>query len=152
MRSVRSKPRRLWTCCSSRRGYHFAETIGTRDAVQQVYDVNVINVQPRVTVGEQERDLGPRLFGRNPTCAANTARKVEHARSRDARADTSPGSPVSAATSRPLPARGTRVVEWDAKRQMVKVNRSPGGPQDDSRTQRTSSDKDCGVLINPLRL
>ena len=25
-------------------GYHFAETIGTRDAVESVYDVNVVNV------------------------------------------------------------------------------------------------------------
>src|SRR5262245_20871936 len=47
-------------------GYHFAETIGTRDAVEQVYDVNVINVTGSRTVAEQERDLGPRLFGRNP--------------------------------------------------------------------------------------
>src|ERR1044072_8064452 len=30
-------------------GFHFAETIGTRDAVQQVYDVDVINVQPSRT-------------------------------------------------------------------------------------------------------
>ena len=57
-------------------GYHFAETIGTRDAVQQVYDVNVINVKPSRTVAEQERDLGPRLFGRNPDLCCYL-RKVE---------------------------------------------------------------------------
>ena len=28
-------------------GYHFAETIGTRDAVEAVYDVNVVNVTAR---------------------------------------------------------------------------------------------------------
>ena len=27
-------------------GYHFAETIGTRDAVGQVYDVTIVNVTP----------------------------------------------------------------------------------------------------------
>lgn len=27
-------------------GYHFAETIGTRDAVEAVYDVHVVNVTP----------------------------------------------------------------------------------------------------------
>ncbi|SHV41236.1 phosphoadenosine phosphosulfate reductase [Mycobacteroides abscessus subsp. abscessus] len=27
-------------------GYHFAETIGTRDAVESVYDIHVVNVAP----------------------------------------------------------------------------------------------------------
>ena len=35
-----------WTCCSLDTGYHFAETIGTRDAVEAVYDVTVVNVTP----------------------------------------------------------------------------------------------------------
>ena len=30
-------------------GYHFAETIGTRDAVEAVYDVNVVNVDAENT-------------------------------------------------------------------------------------------------------
>ena len=30
-------------------GYHFVETIGTRDAVEAVYDVNVVNVTPENT-------------------------------------------------------------------------------------------------------
>jgi hypothetical protein len=47
-------------------GYHFAETLGTRDAAATIYPVNLINVTPSRTVEEQERDLGPRLYGRNP--------------------------------------------------------------------------------------
>ena len=47
-------------------GYHFPETIGTRDAVSAVYPVNVINVTPSRTVAEQDAELGPRLYGRNP--------------------------------------------------------------------------------------
>ena len=35
-------------------GYHFAETIGTRDAVESVYDVHVLNVTPEHTVAEQD--------------------------------------------------------------------------------------------------
>ena len=31
-------------------GYHFAETIGTRDAVEAIYDVNVVNVTPEKSV------------------------------------------------------------------------------------------------------
>ena len=30
-------------------GYHFVETIGTRDAVEAVYDINVVNVTPEKT-------------------------------------------------------------------------------------------------------
>jgi phosphoadenosine phosphosulfate reductase len=47
-------------------GYHFAETIGTRDAVTAVYGVNVINVTPEHTVAEQDRLLGKDLFARDP--------------------------------------------------------------------------------------
>src|SRR5882724_5173088 len=47
-------------------GYHFPETIGTRDAVSAVYPVNLVNVTPSRTVAEQDAELGPRLYGRNP--------------------------------------------------------------------------------------
>src|SRR6201995_4817784 len=57
-------------------GYHFPETIGTRDAVAAVYPVNVVNVTPSRTVAEQEADLGPRLYGRNPDLCCYL-RKVE---------------------------------------------------------------------------
>ena len=39
-------------------GYHFVETIGTRDAVEAVHDVNVITLTPTQTVAEQDADLG----------------------------------------------------------------------------------------------
>src|SRR5579864_4271376 len=38
-------------------GYHFAETIGTRDAVSVVYPVNVLNITPSTTVAEQDSEL-----------------------------------------------------------------------------------------------
>src|ERR1700738_3694528 len=38
-------------------GYHFVETIGTRDAIEAVYDVRVLNVTPDHTVAEQARLL-----------------------------------------------------------------------------------------------
>ncbi|MBJ8342294.1 phosphoadenylyl-sulfate reductase [Antrihabitans sp. YC3-6] len=47
-------------------GYHFAETIGTRDAVEAVYGVNVINAQAKDSVAEQDRLLGKDLFAREP--------------------------------------------------------------------------------------
>ena len=47
-------------------GYHFAETIGTRDAVQAVYDVTVVNVTAEHSVAEQDALLGKDLFARDP--------------------------------------------------------------------------------------
>ena len=47
-------------------GYHFAETLGTRDAVSSVYDINVVNVTPEHTVAEQDELLGKNLFSRDP--------------------------------------------------------------------------------------
>ncbi|GAB18675.1 adenosine 5'-phosphosulfate reductase [Gordonia effusa NBRC 100432] len=47
-------------------GYHFAETIGTRDAVEQVYGVELVNVTPDNTVAEQDQLLGRNLFERDP--------------------------------------------------------------------------------------
>ncbi|MGW0041044.1 phosphoadenylyl-sulfate reductase [Rhodococcus sp. NPDC003348] len=46
-------------------GYHFAETIGTRDAVEAVYGVNVINAKAEQTVAEQDALLGKDLFARD---------------------------------------------------------------------------------------
>ena len=47
-------------------GYHFVETIGTRDAVESVYDIRVLNVTPEHTVAEQDKLLGKDLFARDP--------------------------------------------------------------------------------------
>src|ERR1700753_1194759 len=47
-------------------GYHFVETIGTRDAIESVYDIRVLNVTPENTVAEQDKLLGKDLFARDP--------------------------------------------------------------------------------------
>lgn len=47
-------------------GYHFAETIGTRDAVEAVYNITVVNVTPERSVAEQDLALGKDLFARDP--------------------------------------------------------------------------------------
>jgi phosphoadenosine phosphosulfate reductase len=47
-------------------GYHFAETIGTRDAVEAIYDIHLINLTPEHTVDEQDQLLGKNLFASDP--------------------------------------------------------------------------------------
>lgn len=52
-------------------GYHFAETIGTRDAVEAVYGVNIINARAENTVAQQDSIEGKDLFAREPNrCCA----------------------------------------------------------------------------------
>ena len=57
-------------------GYHFAETSGTRDAVEAVYDVHVVNVTPEHSVAEQDTLYGKDLFARDPAACCRM-RKVE---------------------------------------------------------------------------
>jgi phosphoadenosine phosphosulfate reductase len=57
-------------------GYHFAETIGTRDAVEAVYGVNVVNVTPEHSVAEQDKLFGKNLFERDAAECCNM-RKVQ---------------------------------------------------------------------------
>ncbi len=57
-------------------GYHFAETIGTRDAVAATYDVQVRTVLPLLTVKQQDKEYGAELWRTDPTACCNL-RKVE---------------------------------------------------------------------------
>ena len=57
-------------------GYHFAETIGTREAVESIFDVNVVNVRPELSVSEQDARYGKDLFAREPDVCCRL-RKVE---------------------------------------------------------------------------
>ncbi|MEU6754058.1 phosphoadenylyl-sulfate reductase [Spirillospora sp. NPDC046719] len=123
-------------------GYHFAETIGTRDAVEAVYPVNVINVTPSRTVEEQEAALGPRLYGRNPDLCCHL-RKVEPlGRALEGYMAWFSGIRRDETASR----RNRRVVEWDRKRGMVKVNPI----LDWSQEEMDNYIEDNGVIINPL--
>ncbi|MDT5110640.1 MAG: phosphoadenosine phosphosulfate reductase [Mycobacterium sp.] len=47
-------------------GYHFAETVGTRDAVDALYDVTVIDVRPEHSPTEQDALMGKDLFATQP--------------------------------------------------------------------------------------
>ena len=123
-------------------GYHFAETIGTRDAVAQVYDVNVRTMLPLLTVAEQDAAHGERLYERDPN-ACCALRKVEPlARGLEAYTAWASGIRRDEATTR----RDIGVVEWDAKREMVKVNPIATWTQADVDAYVEAN----GVLVNPL--
>lgn len=123
-------------------GYHFPETVGTRDAVTAVYPVNVINVTPSATVEEQDTELGPKLYARNPDlcCYLRKVGPLEQALGPyDAWITGVRRDETDARTS-------TKVVQWDARRQMVKVNPIIEWTQQDVDDYITAQ----GVLVNPL--
>ncbi|MGI8536778.1 MAG: phosphoadenylyl-sulfate reductase, partial [Mycobacteriales bacterium] len=123
-------------------GYHFAETIGTRDAVAQVYDVNVRTMLPLLTVAQQDVSHGERLYERDPN-ACCALRKVEPlARGLAPYTAWASGIRRDEATSR----RDIGVVEWDATRSMVKVNPIAAWTQADVDSYIEAH----GVLVNPL--
>jgi phosphoadenosine phosphosulfate reductase len=123
-------------------GYHFPETIGTRDAVQTVYPVNLISVSPSRTVAEQDAELGPRLYGRNPDLCCYLRKVVPLERALDPYDAWITGVRREETNARS----DTHVVEWDARRAMIKVNPIAGWTQE----QVDSYIAEHGVLVNPL--
>jgi phosphoadenosine phosphosulfate reductase len=123
-------------------GYHFAETIGTRDAVAQVYDVQVRTVLPLLTVAQQDAAHGPDLWRRDPeACCA--MRKVEPlARALEPYLAWASGIRRDEVVTR----RDVGVVEWDDRRAKVKVNPIATWTQE----QADAYVAEHGVLVNPL--
>ena len=99
-------------------GYHFPETVATRDALAAAAPVHIVDVLPKLTVVEQDAAYGARLHDRDPALCCGM-RKVE---------------PINAALAgyeawvtgvrredNVLRA-NTEFVEWDEGHQMVKIN------------------------------
>ncbi len=124
-------------------GYHFPETIGTRDAVSAVYPVNVVNVTPPTTVAEQDTELGPRLYSRNPDlcCYLRKVVPLEQALGPYDAWFTGVRREETEARS------DTKVVSWDARREMVKVNPIVEWTQQQVDDYIAAE----GVLVNPLQ-
>ena len=123
-------------------GYHFAETIGTRDWITSVLPITLVNVTPPRTVAQQDLEFGPRLFERDPDlcCSLRKVKPLAEALAgylawgSGIRRDESPTRA------------GTRLVDWDARRGMVKVNPILDWTQEDV----DNYIEDNGVLVNPL--
>ncbi len=123
-------------------GYHFAETLGTRDAVAASLPVNLLSVTPVQSVAEQDATYGPRLHDRDPDlcCALRKVAPLERAL----------GAYDAWATGlrrQESPERaGTPVVSWDRERQKVKV--APLARWTDQDVERYVREND--VPVNPL--
>jgi phosphoadenosine phosphosulfate reductase len=124
-------------------GYHFAETIGTRDAVAATLPVNLVEVTPEQSVAEQDASYGKDLFARDPDlcCALRKVAPLDEALQRyDAWAT---GLRRAETRNRVI----APVVGWDAQKRKVKV--SPLARWSDEDVERYVAAND--VLVNPLQ-
>jgi phosphoadenosine phosphosulfate reductase len=123
-------------------GYHFAETLGTADAVGATMEVNLIPISPVQSVAEQDAQYGAELFRRDPDlCCA--LRKVtpltQTLQGYDAWAT---GLRRAETHNRVI----APVIGWDARKGKVKV--SPLARWSDDDVDRYVAEH--GVLVNPL--
>ncbi|MGP7960484.1 phosphoadenylyl-sulfate reductase [Sanguibacter sp. A247] len=123
-------------------GYHFPETIGTRDAAAATMPITVVDVRAQQSVAEQDAEHGPRLHERDPgLCCA--LRKV-------APLSASLGlyeAWVTGVRRDEAPTRtGTPLVTWDEKNGLVKINPLAAWSFDDLLGYATQHQ----VLLNPL--
>jgi phosphoadenosine phosphosulfate reductase len=123
-------------------GYHFAETIGTRDAVETVYDVRIVNATPEHTVAEQDTLLGKDLFAREPNrCGA--LRKVVPLQQTLAGYD----AWVTGVRRVEAPTRAnTPLITYDEKFGLVKVNPIAAWSDEEMDDYIAAH----GILVNPL--
>ena len=119
-------------------GYHFAETIGTRDAVEATLPVNLISITPVQTVAEQDAAYGKDLYQRDPDlCCA--LRKVKPLARRARRVRRLGHRPAPRRDPQPRDRAGRRLGRRKSKGQGLA--RSPAGPTTTSRrtSPRTAS-------------
>lgn len=123
-------------------GYHFAETIGTRDAVQAVYDVRIVNVTPGHTVAEQDELHGADLFARDPGACCRM-RKVEPL----SRALSGYSAWVTGIRRVEAPTRANApLISYDEAFGLVKVNPLAAWSDEQMRDYIEAN----GILVNPL--
>ncbi|MDN4478049.1 phosphoadenylyl-sulfate reductase [Demequina sp. SYSU T00039] len=123
-------------------GYHFPETLATRDAAAAALDITVVDVTPKQTVAEQDAAYGKDLFARDPGLCCQL-RKMDPLRDALAGYDAwvTGARRVDAVTRSELP-----VVSWDAKHGLVKIN--PLALWDDAAVE--SYQDTHGLPRNPL--
>ncbi|MFD6449283.1 phosphoadenylyl-sulfate reductase [Nocardia sp. NPDC055165] len=123
-------------------GYHFAETIGTRDAVEAVYGVNVVNVRPEASVTEQDELLGKDLFARDAAECCRLRKVVPLKKSLSGYNAWITGiRRVEAPTRANAP-----LISFDEAFGLVKIN--PIAPWSDDEMQAYIEAN--GILVNPL--
>jgi len=124
-------------------GYHFPETIGTRDAVQAVYpNVKIVNAQAEQSVAEQDAEYGEKLHDRDPTLCCNLRKVVPLRKTLG-----NYSAWITGVRRVDAPTRAnTPIVTWDDRNGLVKVNPIAAWTDDEFNGYISEH----GILENPL--
>ncbi|NYD42153.1 phosphoadenylyl-sulfate reductase [Nocardioides panaciterrulae] len=123
-------------------GYHFVETLGTRDAVEATLDVNLLTISPRQTVAEQDAAYGKDLYRTDPDLCCQLRKVRPLAESLEGYDAWATGLRRAETHNRVI----APVVGWDPRKGKVKV--SPLARWSDEQVDRYVAEN--GVLVNPL--
>lgn len=123
-------------------GYHFIETIGTRDAVEATLDVNLFTIRPVLSVAEQDAAYGADLYKTDPDLCCRLRKVMPLSDSLTRYNAWATGLRRAETRNRVI----APVIGWDAKKGKVKV--SPIARWTDEQLEQYVHDN--GVLVNPL--
>ncbi len=123
-------------------GYHFGETLATRDAVRERYDVNVIDLVPEQTPAQQDETYGKDLFGTNPDLCCLLRKEAPLDEAMENYEAWGSGMRRSEAVTR----KGTPQISFDLRRRRVKI--SPLAAWTDADVEAYIAEHD--VIVNPL--
>ncbi len=124
-------------------GYHFAETLGLRDAVTATQPVTVRSLEPELSVAEQDQRFGAELWRTDPDkcCAMRKTQPMDDAlRGYEAWASGLRRHDHTGRATTPL-------IQWDERHEMIKIN--PIAAYDDDHIDACIAE--YGILENPLR-
>ena len=115
----------------------------TRDAVAATYPIRLLNAEPGLTVEEQDRVHGPRLYERDPDRCC-FMRKVTPLNTILQMYD---GWVTGLRRAETDARKNARAVEWDERRQIVKVNPIVDWTDEDVASYIEEHD----IMVNQLR-
>ena len=124
-------------------GYHFPETLLTRDLAARALSITVVEALPRQSVADQDAEYGEKLHDRDPNLCC-FLRKVEPlARSLEGRAAWVTGVRRAEAPTRA----SAPILSWDDKHDLVKLNPLVAWSDEDVQTYQVEHDLPRNPLV-----
>jgi phosphoadenosine phosphosulfate reductase len=123
-------------------GYHFAETIGTADAISATIPINLVTVRPELSVAEQDETHGKDLWATDPDRCCAMRKVAPLKRSLEGYDAWATGLRRDETRNRVI----APVVGWDDQKQKVKVSPLARWTQDDVDAYVAEND----IPVNPL--
>ncbi|WP_353510810.1 phosphoadenylyl-sulfate reductase [Intrasporangium sp.] len=125
-------------------GYHFSDTLVTRDIVAEDLPINLVNVTPEQTVAEQDAQYGPRLYERDPALCCQLRKVAPLARTLPLYEAWVTGVRRDEALTRAQ----TPLVTWDEKNGLVKINPLAAWTFDDLQAYAVHNNVEVNSLLS----